>query len=75
MYRRHLEGLANTEVRWNPAQTVDALWRLAALAEEAGDNAEAADAYGRYAGLLENADAALQPRVRTAREKAAALGG
>lgn len=75
MYRRHLEGLAFTEVRWNPVQTVDALWRLAVLAEEAGDAAEAADAYRRFAELWAGADAPLQPRVRQAREKATALGG
>ncbi|HSG09045.1 MAG TPA: tetratricopeptide repeat protein [Longimicrobiales bacterium] len=75
MYRKHLEGLAVSEVRWNPVQTVDALWRLANLAEKAGDRAEAADAYGRYAELLKDADAELQPRVRTAREKAEALAG
>jgi eukaryotic-like serine/threonine-protein kinase len=75
MYRRHLEGLAVTETRWNPVQTVDALWRLGGLAESAGDAAEAASAYGRFAELLADADPPLQARVRMAREKSAALGG
>jgi hypothetical protein len=43
MYRRHLEGLAVSEVNWNPATTVDALLRLAALAEAEGGHRGGSD--------------------------------
>jgi hypothetical protein len=75
MYRRQLEGLPTTETRRNTVRTVDALWRLASLVEAAGDHAEAAEMYGRYAELLKDADPQFQPRVGQAREKAAALAG
>lgn len=73
MYRRHLDGLAISEALWNPSMTVDALLRLAALAEAAGDAAEAAASYARFAELWSDADPEFQPRVRRAREKATAL--
>jgi hypothetical protein len=52
-----------------------ALERLGALAEEAGDRAEAADAYRRFVEMWKDADAAGQPRLRRAQERLAALGG
>jgi eukaryotic-like serine/threonine-protein kinase len=75
MYRRHLSGVTFTEVRWNPVMTPDALLRLGALAEEAGDLAEARDAYGRFVELWAGADPALQYRVQRAREALERLGG
>ena len=75
MYRHHLDGVAFTEIRWNAVMTPDALLRLAALAEAAGDFAEAQDAYRRFAALWAGADPELQPRVRQAQDAVARLGG
>jgi hypothetical protein len=75
MYRHHLDGVAFTEIRWNAIMTPDALLRVAALAEEARDFAEAQDAYRRFAALWSEADPDLQERVRRAQEAIQRLGG
>ncbi len=51
------------------------LERLAALEEAAGNVEAAAGLYRRFAELWADADAALQLRVRAARERAAVLEG
>ena len=48
--------------------------RLGEVYEAMGENAKAAEHYARFAELWADADADLQPRVRHARERAAALG-
>lgn len=48
--------------------------RLGEVYEAMGENAKAAQHYARFAELWAGADADLQPRVRHARERAAALG-
>jgi tetratricopeptide (TPR) repeat protein len=49
--------------------------RLGMLHDQAGDTAQAAEHYRRFAALWADAEPELQPRVRRARERAAALGG
>lgn len=49
--------------------------RLGRVYEALGRDADAAHHYARFAELWADADPELQPRVRTARERAAALGG
>ncbi len=51
------------------------LERLGELHDELGNREKAAEYYARFAELWAEADAELQPRVRRARERAAALGG
>lgn len=48
---------------------------LGGLYEAQGDSAKAAEHYRAFVDAWANADADLQPRVRTARERAEALGG
>ena len=50
-----------------------ALRRIAELSEQAGDSARASRAYSRFLHLWENADPELQPEVRRARDRLAAL--
>jgi tetratricopeptide (TPR) repeat protein/TolB-like protein len=47
--------------------------RLGRLYDELGEAAHASEHYGRFAEVWADADPALQPRVRLARERAAAL--
>jgi hypothetical protein len=57
----------------------DAVWlpgiyfRLAELYEARGNQAQAAEYYGRFAELWKDADAALQPRVAEARRRLSGL--
>lgn len=49
--------------------------RLGHIYEELGDSAKAAEHYRKFAKAWSGADEELQPRVRAAKQKAAALGG
>ncbi len=73
MYRRNNEGLDATEARWFPQQYMDAVQRIARLSEELGDAETARAHWLELAERWDGADAALQPRVREARARAAAL--
>lgn len=73
MYRRNNEGLDASETRWFPPQYMDAVWRIARLSEELGDAETARAHYLELAERWADADDALQPRVREARARAAAL--
>ena len=55
---------------WHRAR---ALYRLAELYEARGDRERAAQHYGEFAALWRGADSELQPRVREARSRIAAL--
>jgi tetratricopeptide (TPR) repeat protein len=65
----------NQAVGLFPLARVLAQERLGQVYEALGDGAKAAEHYAKFAEAWANADADLQPRVRIAREKAAALGG
>jgi len=69
------EGLGWAGAPWFPLIRVLAQERLGQVYEALGDSAKAAEHYAKFAEAWANADADLQPRVQTAREKAAALGG
>ncbi len=56
-----------------PAHRPEAYQALGRLYEEKGDRQQALDFYGRFVDLWKNADPDLQPRVRAARERIAAL--
>jgi hypothetical protein len=68
--------LANIEAYYelNVAAWPAALEQLGALAEQAGDKAEAADAYRRLTEMWKDGDGAALPWLRRARERLAALG-
>ena len=65
----------NQAVGLFPVVRVVAQERLGQVYEVLGDSAKAADHYAKFAEAWADADADLQPRVRIAREKAAAMGG
>lgn len=73
-YETHLSGLQLGLYQLELA-TPWVLERLGELHERQGDAARAAEYYGRFAELWNEADPELQPRVRRARERAAALVG
>ncbi|HSR42553.1 MAG TPA: tetratricopeptide repeat protein, partial [Longimicrobiales bacterium] len=75
MYARALDGTPMSETRWYPIWAPDALERLGRLADEAGDTAQALEAYRRFADLWADADPELRPRVERVRARIAALGG
>ena len=66
MYRRFVEAPYN-QIFYQAFHRADALERLAALEEQAGNRVAAASAYERLLALWSNADGALLPRVRHAR--------
>ncbi|MEJ2218597.1 MAG: hypothetical protein P8099_18560, partial [Gemmatimonadota bacterium] len=59
--------------KWDAVFLFDTLERLGLLHQRLGHRTEAARYYARAAELWQDADPALQPRVRHLREKAAAL--
>ena len=75
MYERHLAGISFGEVMLTGALTPGVLERLGELYEMQGDSGRAARAWARFAEMWREADPELQPRVRRARERAAALLG
>ncbi|MGH7630063.1 MAG: tetratricopeptide repeat protein [Gemmatimonadales bacterium] len=58
---------------FEPIHRPEAYRALGRLYEESGDRQQALDFYGRFVDLWKNADPDLQPRVRAARERIAAL--
>ncbi len=74
-YRRYLDepGDPSDGLSLFAAQVPEAYEALGRLYDEKGDREQALDFYGRFVDLWRNADAELQPRVRAARERIAAL--
>jgi eukaryotic-like serine/threonine-protein kinase len=74
-YRHYIETPASARVIDDAWYLAAAHFRLAELLEARGDAAGAVRHYGEFVNLWRNADAALQPRVRTAQQRLAALRG
>ncbi len=74
-YRRYVDDPGRPPF-WEflePAHRAEVYEALGRLYEESGDRQQALDFYGRFVDLWENADPDLQPRVRAARARIAAL--
>jgi eukaryotic-like serine/threonine-protein kinase len=72
-YEQHMAGMSYGEMTLDAIYTPLALERLGELYEQQADPARAAENYARFVELWKDADAELQPRVRRAAERAAAL--
>jgi tetratricopeptide (TPR) repeat protein len=73
MYERLVETPSD-EIWYDAGHLAHGYLRLGEIAEEAGDRAKAAEYYTRLAGLLDQADAQLQPLVKQARSALDRLG-
>ncbi|MGH7518494.1 MAG: protein kinase domain-containing protein [Gemmatimonadales bacterium] len=74
-YRRYVDD-PSRPVFWDflePAHRAEAYEALGRLYEAKNDRQQALDFYGRFVDLWKDADPDLQPRVRAARERIAAL--
>jgi hypothetical protein len=68
-------GCANVALTWDAEWRADVLGRLGHLYEARGDHARAAENHVRFVEQRRQAaDPELQPRVREARRRLAALG-
>jgi DNA-binding SARP family transcriptional activator/predicted Zn-dependent protease len=74
-YERYLQTPHLHRLTWDAEWRADVLERLAQLHEARGDHARAAEHYRSFIELWQDADAELQPRVREARRRLAALQG
>jgi tetratricopeptide (TPR) repeat protein len=74
-YRAYLDRIGMLDrLYWlDPAHRAEAYEALGRLYEERGDRPQALDYYGRFVDLWRKADPDLQPRVREAKQRMAAL--
>lgn len=72
-YREYVELPWLDRIYWDGTNLGPFLERLGQLCEDAGDLGCAQDAYARFIRLWERADPELQPRVRAAEERLAAI--
>jgi hypothetical protein len=68
-YETHLGGTSMTEARWDGVNYAASLEQLCHLSAEVGDAGRVQERCGALLELWADADAELEPRIRSARER------